>query len=61
MADIPGLNADVYIGDASSELPDWRKQLSDRDEEDDEDKPLSKAEREVLTGILGFDPAEIDK
>ena len=61
MADIPGLQADVFFGDADNKpLPNWRKEISERDDEDDEDKPLSKGERAALVGVLGFDPEEID-
>ena len=61
MAEIPGLKADVYFGDAEEKpLPPWRRHIPDRDDEDDEDKPLSAAERAALVGILGFDPAELE-
>lgn len=61
MPDIPGLKADVFFGDAQADqLPDWRKLIPDRDDEDDEDEPLSTAERAALVGILGFDPTELE-
>src|ERR1700674_2861444 len=55
MADIPGLEADVYFGDAATPLPDWRADLP---EEDDEEP--SEEWRRAVAGMLGFDPSELD-
>jgi hypothetical protein len=58
MASIPGLDADVYFGDAERPLPDWRQVLPETD--DDADEP-TEAERQAVIGMLGFDPRELDE
>lgn len=57
MAEVFGLNADVYLGEPDQPLPDWRKDKESAREADDED------EDEVQPGVaalLGFDPSELD-
>lgn len=56
MAAIPGLDADVYFGDAETPLPDWRSALLDDDSDEDDASPEQLA---AVRGILGFDPAEL--
>lgn len=53
MADVFGLDADVYFGDPEKPLPNWRK--TGREDADDEDIP-----QPGIAEILGFDPAELD-
>ena len=55
--DQPWMPSDVYFGEVDSPLPDWRKEESDSDRDDDAE--LSEDERSALISILGFDPAEI--
>lgn len=50
---VPGLDADVYFGDAERPLPDWRKHLPD---EDDDDTP-----QPGVAAMLGFDPSELEE
>lgn len=48
MPTLPGMNTDVYFGDANEKLPDWR------------DTPISpRAEAEAVKELLGFDPDEL--
>jgi hypothetical protein len=56
MPDVPGLDADVYFGEPSKPLPDWRGEgeTEDTDEASPED-------RAAVKGVLGFDPHEIDE
>lgn len=61
MASVPGLEADVYYGDAEKALPDWRENVADSDEdgeEPEEGDTLSDEEHQAVTSILGFDPLE---
>jgi hypothetical protein len=57
MANIPGLDIDVFFGEPEKELPDWRESVDESEEDSDE---LTEEEREALIGILGFDPREND-
>jgi len=50
------MNGDVYFGDPDKSPPDWRKEETKSDTEDDE--PPSAEERAAVVAMLGFDPAE---
>ena len=55
MNQLPGLDLDVYFGDAEEQDDlDWRNALP---EEDDEDEPTPE-ERAAVVAMIGFDPAE---
>lgn len=49
--DIPGLDADVYFGDPSVPLPNWREVLP---EEDDDSDDVSDEERDAVERMIGF-------
>lgn len=55
MAEIPGLDAEVYFGDTEQPLPNWREVLPDEDDDSDE---LSAEDRAAIVGMLGFDPSD---
>lgn len=55
---VPGLNVDVYFGDAERPLPNWRGILIQEDEDTDE---LSSEERDSVIGMIGFDPLEYEE
>ncbi len=55
--EIPGLEADVFFGDAETQTPDWRETLP---EEDDDAEP-SEEDIQATIGILGFDPRESEQ
>lgn len=57
MPNLPGLEHDVYFGEADEDLPDWREE-AEMDEDDDASDP-DKASEDVIA-ILGFDPFEED-
>ena len=48
---------DVYFGSADAPPVNWREEASPSDEDDD--VPLSDAERRAVVSMLGFDPNEI--
>lgn len=52
MATIPGLDADVFFGTPETPLPDWK----DIGPDDGDDDPV--ADRESVSGLLGFDLSE---
>lgn len=52
---LPGMNTDIFFGDAEKPLPDWREDLPDDDSDDDD---LSDDERAKIVALIGFDPAE---
>ena len=53
--EVPGLESEVYFGDAEAPPPDWRAVLSE-DEPDPEDDPENAA---TATAMLGFDPVSL--
>ena len=59
MAVIPGYGDRFAFGDPTAPPPEWRKELT-RDEENDEDRELTPEERASLVAGLGFDPRELD-
>ena len=61
MPKIPGLPGDVYFGAPGKPLPDWRRMLpAPQHGKNTDDDAISPSERQAITGMLGFDPAEID-
>ncbi len=50
---IPGLDADVYFGDAERPPPNWRKELPEDESDDDEPTPQERAD---VIEMIGFDP-----
>lgn len=58
MAEIPGLDSDVWFGEVENELPDWR--LEEVVDEDDPDDELLPETPEDVIDILGFDPREFE-
>lgn len=60
MAEIPGLDADVFFGDVSRGPVDWRKKLPAVPIEDEDDDAISEAERAEVVRLLGFDPREYE-
>lgn len=50
--------SDVSFGGPDVPLPDWRKEATASDTDDD--APHSEAERKALVRMLGFDPAELE-
>lgn len=57
MAQIPGMLGEVFWGEPDAPVPNWRDfPRPDGDEDDiDDERPLTAAEREHLSGLLGFD------
>lgn len=60
MSSLPGLNADVYFGDAERSLPDWRTEAEQDDAEEPEDE-LDEERLAAVRSLLGFDPDELSK
>ena len=59
MNQLPGLDLDVYFGDAEEQDDlNWRNALPE--EEDDDDEPTPE-ERATVVAMIGFDPAEPDE
>lgn len=57
MPTLPGMESDVYFGDAEKPLPDWRKQVQLEDgAEDATPEEIAQAER-----LLGFSLGDEDK
>lgn len=54
---LPGLEAEVFFGDAETPLPDWRKVLPEENDDDDNDE-LTEEEKQSVIGMIGFDPGE---
>lgn len=54
MADIPGLNADVFFGDPEKPLPNWREFSEESDEEN-----FTEEDKESLRIMLGFSPSDL--
>lgn len=61
MPDIPGLEADVFFGSTETPLPVWDGDVDPAEDEAEEDRPLTDAERAAIVGVLGFDPRELDE
>lgn len=57
--DFSGVGADLYMGSPDEPQPDWRKDDSD-DQIDDNDDPAPIG-AQMLVDMLGFDPAEEDE
>lgn len=55
MPEVPGLPADVYFGDTEKPLPNWRKELP---EEDDDEDDVSQDRLDYVFATLGFNPLE---
>jgi hypothetical protein len=58
MNKLPGMLGEVGFGGVDDPLPDWRENPAETEDEDD--RPLTRGERKALTGMLGFDPAELE-
>ena len=59
MATMDGMLGDVYYGDPAKPLPDWRAERDENEEDDiDDNRVLSDAERKLLVAMLGSDPRE---
>lgn len=61
MADIPGLEADVYFGDAEEREPSVTDLPTNHDEDQDEDPEVTAEEKKRIKNILGFDPSVLDE
>lgn len=55
--DIPGLDADIYFGDPSIPLPNWREVLPEEDDDSDE---ISDEERDAVERMIGFGSDDSD-
>lgn len=58
MAALPSMLGEVFWGDPSQPMPDWREHPRP-DGEDDDDHELTDEERERLIGKTGLDPDEM--
>ncbi len=56
MADLFGLDADVFYGDAEKPLPNWREEPQAAEGAGDEASP---EEKRTVASLLGFDPSEL--
>ena len=55
MSSLPGLNADVYFGDAEQPLPNWRTE-ADQDTAEEPEDELDEERLAAVRSLLGFDP-----
>ncbi len=58
MADVYGLDSDVFFGAAETELPDWRSAKDADVDADDEQLEVTPAD---VVAALGFDPLDLDE